>query len=618
MKKISLALIALISFVAAASAQTMYDALDLAKDNYYGTARTMGMGNAVTAIGGDLGSIGLNPAGSAVAGYSTFTITNGLTLSATRSSWAPAYNENGGEQVFSGATNASRLVYTMPNIGFNLRMETGSLSGLKSWNFAFLSQMTNNFLDKAYARGYNSVDGTPYTSMAGALATGAQFNSDGAGSMLDPDILTYSDPYNTRNAAGNYDYWRYIAAYQGGMINYNETPTTGGAYYGANEYKQEPPYLHTVDGNTFMAYDFGVPGKLIQTSTRFVKGSKNDIITNMGFNVNDNFYFGFNMNIPVISIRRIDQFSEAPEASWPAWGTITPEYVDKSGNYTVGAEQYFKLAEYEYGYDADITGISAGAGFIWQPVRNLRLGAAIKTPTAYGIEERYYMTVDTQYENVSRHGETPIAEGSYNFRSPWSWNAGAAWTFGSLGLVSAEYQMTDYSVMRYSPNEEDGFGPGEDPYAFTNELMGLFCGVSHTVRLGAEMRVLPFLSLRAGYTITTNPERYYYNNKGYLVDAFLYETDYNYYKAGQAYLLDKKYYVNAPVNTLSCGAGIVSTGSFYADFALRGTRSASYYSPYETYFYTTDTAGNKLWTVSPCTRSVRTLIDAIVTIGWRF
>ncbi|MBQ3710867.1 MAG: hypothetical protein II891_00525 [Bacteroidales bacterium] len=626
MKKISLALLALISMGVAASAQTMYDALDLAKDNYYGTARTMGMGNAVTAIGGDLGSIGLNPAGSAVAGYSTFTISQGLTISSTNSSWAPAYSTYDGEQQFSGSTHASRLVYTMPNIGFNLRLETGNLTGVKSWNFAFLSQMTNNFLDKSFARGFNSVDGTSFTSMAGSLATGAMFNSDGAGSMLDPDILTYSDPYNTSNAAGNYDRWRYIVAYQGGMINYNETPATGGAFYGANEYKDGPYNYTDDDGNPYQAYKFGVPGRLIQTSQRYAKGSKNDIITNMGFNVNDNFYFGFNLNIPLISIRRIDQFSEAPDASWPTYGTITPEMVTKDGVYSIGSEQYFRLAEYEYGYDADITGISAGAGFIWQPIRNLRIGASIKTPTSYGVEERYYMTVDTQYDNISRHGETPIAEGSYNFRAPWSWNAGLAWTFGSLGLVSADYQMTDFSVMRYSPSEPEDFGPDNDPFALVNEYMNLFCGVSHTLRLGAEFRVLPFLAVRAGYTFTSNPERYYYDNEGFLVDAFLYERDYNYYKAGHAYLLDKKYYVNAPVNTLSCGVGFVSTGSFYADFAVRGTRSASYFSPYDTYLEATDATGNVIvdsnnevcMIVAPCTRSVRTLIDAIVTIGWRF
>ena len=67
MKKILFSL-ALITAAFSAGAQTMYDAINYSRDNYYGTARTIGLGNAVTAIGGDLGTISINPAGSAVAG----------------------------------------------------------------------------------------------------------------------------------------------------------------------------------------------------------------------------------------------------------------------------------------------------------------------------------------------------------------------------------------------------------------------------------------------------------------------------------------------------------------------------------------------------------------------
>lgn len=54
----------------AAAAQDWQDARFFAENNYVGTARTLGMGNAVTAIGGDPGSISINPAGSSVASYS--------------------------------------------------------------------------------------------------------------------------------------------------------------------------------------------------------------------------------------------------------------------------------------------------------------------------------------------------------------------------------------------------------------------------------------------------------------------------------------------------------------------------------------------------------------------
>ena len=57
---------------AGAGAQTMYDALTFSRNDYYGTAKSIAMGNAMTAVGGDLGSIGINPAGSAVYSYSQF------------------------------------------------------------------------------------------------------------------------------------------------------------------------------------------------------------------------------------------------------------------------------------------------------------------------------------------------------------------------------------------------------------------------------------------------------------------------------------------------------------------------------------------------------------------
>ena len=62
MKKTAITLL-LIGMAVCAEAQTMYDALRFSENNYEGTARTMAMGNAFTALGGDLGSISINPAG---------------------------------------------------------------------------------------------------------------------------------------------------------------------------------------------------------------------------------------------------------------------------------------------------------------------------------------------------------------------------------------------------------------------------------------------------------------------------------------------------------------------------------------------------------------------------
>ena len=629
-KKIFLSSAVLAALCFSAPAQTMYDAITFGTDNYYGSARTMGMGNAVTAIGGDLGSVSLNPAASAVAGYSQVTITPGLAIAKTASSWAPAYNSYDAQQEFSGPVAGSKTRFTIPNTGFSLRFETGELTGLKSWTFAFVSNMTNNWCEESYSNGFNAIGDMPrFTSLAGALATGAMFNSDGAGHMLNPDIIFGSDKYNTLNAYGNYDRWQYIAAYDGGLINWNDD--AGGSYYGASEYKEGPVALTDANGNPvtdeagnpLYTYYYGVPGRLAQTSHRLTVGSKNDITTNFAFNFNDRFYVGVNFTFPIANYRYSEIFSESADETWPAAAMITPE--SGSGvNWAADPSQYFKSATYRYDYDADISGINASLGIIWLPTDGLRIGASIKTPTAYTVNEHLRMRFDTEYELNSYYAETPEGEFSYNYRSPWSLGTGLAYTFGTLGMLSADWQMTDFSVMKYSVTGEDGF-TFDDPYEVVNTLNGLFCGVSHTLRLGAEIRPLPFLSLRAGYTLTTNPERYYYDNEGYFVDAAYYENNYNFYQAGKAYLQDK-HYVDAPVTTLSCGLGFVSTGSFFADLAFRRTRSASFYSPYNTYLEATDADGNPVYdsdgnpymVISPCVRTVRSLFDAVLTLGWRF
>ena len=55
MNRLFLAVSALVLSVGVASAQNMYDGINVSRNEYFGTARSMGLGNAVTAVGGDLG-----------------------------------------------------------------------------------------------------------------------------------------------------------------------------------------------------------------------------------------------------------------------------------------------------------------------------------------------------------------------------------------------------------------------------------------------------------------------------------------------------------------------------------------------------------------------------------
>ncbi len=596
MKKIFISIF-FAGFCIAAGAQTMYDAITFGSNNYYGTARTLGMGNAVTAVGADLGSVGINPAGSAVAGYSQFTVSPGAVFSSTEASWAPAYNYAGGSQKFSGSLPGSRNRFIVPNVGFSLQFETGRDYGIKNWTLGFMSNMTSNFCEEITAQGVNGGEGN-LTSMAAAMAMAAM-SANSSGRMMDPGILDSSNPYSS-----DY-YWNPLAAYGSGLINYNPDVVNSdgsiGNYYGSNEFKE------IVGDQVF----YFVPGTLYQSSSRVVLGSKNDITTNFAFNVNDNFFVGANISMPVINYKYREEFTEKAVSSHDF--PVTPEYMS-GGEHVVGSSTYFQSATYGYEYNSSASGINAALGFIWLPTRNLRLGAAFKTPTAYSIEEQWGIRIDTYFDDSSQNGYSysPTAENTYEYRSPYTVDAGIAYTFGTLGLLSVDYELTDYSIMKYS--ESSGKLFSDDSFYFVNRLNKLFCGVTHSVRVGAEVNVLPFLSLRAGYNFTTNPERTYTDNEGYFVDAAYYADNFDFYENGGAYLQDPVY-LKAPIRSVSCGIGYSSPGSFFADLALRRTSyPAQYFSPYDTYLYTAD--GNPI--ISPCVQSTRKVIDAVVTFGWRF
>ena len=102
-------------------AQGLFEAMTFSQNTYYGTARSMALGNAMTAVGGDLGSIVINPAGSAVSSYSQFTLSPSLSISSSKAGYAAI----AGTDPYSGEETSRYTRFFMPNIGLNLRYDTG-------------------------------------------------------------------------------------------------------------------------------------------------------------------------------------------------------------------------------------------------------------------------------------------------------------------------------------------------------------------------------------------------------------------------------------------------------------------------------------------------------------
>ena len=562
MKKTAITLLLIGSAVAGAKAQTMYDAFRFSENHYEGTARTMAMGNAFTALGGDLGSVSINPAGSAVARYSQITITPGVSISSnTSGGTAPDY--------FQRQYRTPMARFSMPNIGFTINFDTFRTSGIKNWTLGFVVNRTNTYNDNLYVRGLNS-----NTSFAGALASFAQ------GIHVDDLILTDNyDPYYDSDIP-----FDIILGYESGIIDPigGTDPDTGTEftlpydYAGVNEnyyLSKDPdnPGAYFIDG-------LGLDGNTIeQVYSRRIIGSKYDYVINFGANISDVVYFGANLGITSLSYSQEYYIREMSGGDASDYGAFQTE---------------FRSLRYNNTYNATGAGVYGKFGIIVTPWEGLRLGAAIQTPTSMYIKETWKTTagVNTYSDYGNHEAETPDNEYDYNLVSPFRFNVGAAFTFGNFAVISADYEMADYGRMRFreaDTNDNTGFDP-------MNEDIRTYMGQSHMFRAGIEVKPISSLAIRAGYGLTTSPEKYY-DTDGMLRN------------------------VKANTNRFSCGLGYSSNGSFFADLAFQATRySDEYIYPYDYYVIDGEDAVIDYNVDTPEILSRRWLFNIALTFGFRF
>ena len=529
------ALVSMLVIIAvSAVAQTGYDALQMSENEYYGTARTLAMGNAFTALGGDLGSFGINPAGSAVNRYAQFAITPNLSIAATGAGFSADPLSEG----YGAANKGSRVRATLPNYGVSAYISTGKRSGLKGVSLGFVGNATANYIDRTSAAGIN-----PYTSFMGEMADGLAY--DGI------PYTTFS-PNPSDNYYNSSLSWREALGWNTGMF-YHPDGTEDANYLATSE----------VD-----AYQLG--GPLVQRWGRETRGYKHDLVFNVGMNFSDKFFLGFNLGMVALEMQKDSYLME--EAANPA---------DFPNNFD-GHQTYFTTARLRDYLTVDASGVYGKVGFIYVPVPFLRLGAAIQTPTLLNVHE-YFQTAGSLEFSDSRYSasdKTPQGEGEYHVISPFRFNAGAAINFG-IGVLSADYELTDYSSMKFRSAYSD---PLSYDYSYENRDIAESFGQVHALRLGFEIKPMPGIALRAGYNLTTVPE-------------IEHDAD------------------NAVRQSASVGLGFSTGGSFYCDLAMRGSfRAKEYYRLYNDYKYLDDVLVN----ASPKVRIGSSLFDVAVTFGWRF
>lgn len=531
-----------------AAAQGWYDAYLFGQNHYGGTARSAAMGNAMTAVGGDPGAIGLNPAASAVSSYSQVFITPGYTLSSSYAVGTQA--DMDGQATIIGYGDGLQTTYgrmKLPNVGQILVYDTGRRTGLKRWAIGIALNSTQDFTGRFNAGGVNR-----YNSYAASLASSADgFSADDLGQGTWDYV---SDPAHCPT-------WVDMVGYRSYMIN----GVTGrpGTYLAMTESMDE-------------AGNFRLAAPIYQKYGRQTRGYKYDWAFNLSFDISDRLYLGANLGIISMNYRSTEYWYEAPDNPG--------DFPDIQ--FSDGTSFRFESLRMQRDYQAKGSGVYFKAGFLARPFAGLRIGAAIQTPTAMNITERYGYTGEVNLTGSPvRKSNSPEDEWAYRLVTPLRVNAGLAYTFGSVAVLSADYEMANYAKSRYKAID----GYEDSGFNYPNQDIRTNLGTSHAVRVGFELKPVQPMAIRVGYNYTTS------GIKG-----------------------DK-----ASTSLASFGLGYSSAGSFYIDGALRFRfLPQEYLIPYYYYtcvdgqpFYIKD-VDDAVLTPEISIKSV--VAEALVTLGWRF
>lgn len=426
-----------------ASAQATFDVLKLSETELSGTSRYMSMAGAYGAVGGDISAISQNPGGIGIYRSSDIAATMNINFLSTKS---------------ASGDNLTDTKFNFNNVGYVGSMKIDS-DFFKYFNWGFSFNRINSY-KRRYQGGYN----TAY-SLTNKIAD--NLNLDGWREQ-DLSIDSYGgNIYYESNAP-----WLGILAYQSYLVNGSS------------------------DGRLQGLAGPGTTGKANYLVDEL--GYTDEYNISLGGNFSNKVYWGINFGITNLDFDSYQYYGEDLE------GANIYDYDLNNGTVTKGYAGF----DFQSHQKTKGTGYNFKMGVIVKPINQLRLGAAFHTPTYYDMKDLYKvqsgvdLLVDGREKMFSDNTETG-EEGYYDdyrytIKTPWRFIGSIAVVPTSKGLISFDYEYTGANTMRCGT--EGGSNYIDTEYNIKDQLQA-----QHTVRVGAEYRVTPSVSLRAGYSYQTSP-----------------------------------------------------------------------------------------------------------------
>lgn len=427
----------------AAVAQTQYDAARFSGSELNGTARFVGMGGAMSALGADISVIGTNPAGIGLFRSHDLSLSFGFNKNVTNSNL-------GGTEVKDERTRAS-----FDQLGFVYSTKIGNKTRLRYFNIGFNYHKLANFNRQFSSRGNLNGSSLSWQMQDMMLGTGAYQNQASYDALLDA-----------------------------------ENPYTSSAYYGT-------PFLGSMGVRTGLVDDvtgndgsFGMMGWNGASGDYYSReeGGINAYDFNLSFNVQDRFYFGATLGVYDVNYSRYSSYYE----------TVLDDKGNDNGSFQLN--NWFTT-------DGAGLDLKLGVIVRPMEYSPFRIGFAVHTPIWYSLNDRYTATLGTDIlafpekytENLSDY-YAPDASYllEYQLATPWKFNVSMGTTFSNVLAVDAEYEFANYAKARYKD-------AGGYDLAAANGAVDKYLKNVHTFRIGMEAKFTPQFSFRAGYNYVTSP-----------------------------------------------------------------------------------------------------------------
>ena len=453
MKKIITVIYTLSFVIGAVSAQSVYDGVKIADKDLNGTARFVGMGGAMGALGGDITTMGTNPAGIGI--YRSNDVMTSF-----------SYSAYGMESKYEGQKSTiDKNRWSFDNIGVVFATKIGNQTPLRYVNFGFNYKRSKSFYKNMSMSGMMGVvenpsnPGSPYyvsqtNSMALQATDAERYVWDNSRQHLDFDNanMIFSDP-----DAG----WLGALGYQGGLTERDRIDNEPDLYV---------PFLPVEPSSVFNSRE---------------KGGIDQYDFNVSFNINDRVYLGLTIGAYDVDY---DKYSGYDESYKRGEGYSLESYNNISGS----------------GFDVKM-------GLILRPFEYspFRIGFAVHTPTFYKLTYSTSAIVTNDYRDANTDELKRIIVDTYDYVgdmkrdyrlvTPWKYNVSLGYTVGTSLALGAEYEYEDYSTMKFKYSSNDGGGDME----FENAEVKNCLKGEHTFRIGAEYKVIPEFAFRLGYNYSS-------------------------------------------------------------------------------------------------------------------